>query len=73
MNRVIRLLKEWLPFLAGLSGVVVPVDDTRFDDEVTPSLEQQLQEILDFVARQELNSGSARPKRRAARRGPYPI
>ena len=33
MNRVIRLLHEWLPLLASLSGVVVPVYDTRFDDE----------------------------------------
>ncbi len=64
MNRVIRLLEEWLPLLAGLSGVVVPVDDARFDDEETPSLDQQLQEILKFVALQELSSRSARTSRR---------
>jgi hypothetical protein len=69
MNRVIRLVEQWLPLLASLSGVVVPVNDRRFDDEWAPSLEQQLQEILDFVALQESNSRSARPRRRAAGAG----
>jgi hypothetical protein len=70
MTRVIRLLEQWLQLLAGLSGVVVPVYNARFDDETPPSLEQQLQEILDFVAFQELHGGSARPKRPVARHRP---
>jgi hypothetical protein len=70
MTRVIRLLERWLPLLAGLSGVVVPVYNSRFDDEAPPSLEHQLQEILDFVAFQELHGRSARPGRPATRHGP---
>jgi hypothetical protein len=72
MDRVIRVLEEWLPLLAGLSGVVVPVYDARLDDVEIPSLEQQLREILNFAALQELRSRSARPGRRAASRRPYP-
>jgi hypothetical protein len=62
---MIRLLEEWLPLLAGLSGVVVPVYDARFDDRGTPGLEQQLQDILNFVAFQQLSSRSARTSGRA--------
>jgi hypothetical protein len=72
MNRVIRLLEEWLPLLADLSGLVVPVYDARLDDVEIPSLQQQLREILNFVALQELRSCSARPGGRAARRRPHP-
>jgi hypothetical protein len=58
MTRVIKLLEQWLPLLAGFSGVVVPVsqvisDDAASDAEAVPDLDQQLQEILDFVVRQE--------------------
>ena len=53
MARLIKLLDEWLPLLAGLSGVVVPVYDPYPDDEPPPDLDQQLKELLEFVARQE--------------------
>jgi hypothetical protein len=70
MARVIRLLEQWLPLLAGLSGVVVPVYDDASTMRTPPSLEQQLQDILDFVAFQELHGRSAPPRRPATRHGP---
>ena len=51
MTRVIRLLEQWLPHLAYLSGFVVPV--SQVDANTVPDLDQQLQEILDFVVLQE--------------------
>jgi hypothetical protein len=68
-----RLLEEWLPYLASMSGVVLPVWSPSLDDRETPSLDQQLQDILDYVAFQELNRDSPRPRWRAGRGGPKPM
>lgn len=58
VTRVLRLLEQWLPALACLSGVVVPVsqgipDGVASDAATVPDLDAQLHEILDFVVLQE--------------------
>lgn len=58
MRRLIRLLEQCLPALACLSGAVGPVgammgDDPASDAATVPDLDAQMQEIVDFIARQE--------------------
>jgi hypothetical protein len=62
MRQVFDLLERWLPVLACLSGVVVPVSEVIRDGpasdpdvvpDTVPDLDEQLREILDFVALQE--------------------
>lgn len=57
MRRVFDLLERWLPLFACLSGVVpvseVSRDGAALDPDTIPDLEEQLREILDFVALQE--------------------
>lgn len=60
MRRVIRLLEQCLPALACLSGAVLPVyavigDDPASDAATVPDLNAQMQEIVDFIIRQEQN------------------
>jgi hypothetical protein len=69
MRRVFDRLERWLPVLACLSGVVVPVsevirDGAASDPDTVPDLDEQLREILDFIALQEQ---SWRPKPRPVR------
>jgi len=73
MTRVMKLLEEWLPLMASLAGAALPVEGTPLDDGGTPSLDPQLLDIHDYVAFQELNRRSARPRWRAARRRLYVI
>lgn len=66
MRRVFDRLERWLPLLACLSGVVVPVsevirDGAASDPNTVPDLDEQLGEILDLIALQEQ---SWRPKPR---------
>jgi hypothetical protein len=58
VRRVIRLLEQCLPALACLSGAVVPVsaiiaDGPVSDAATVPDLDAQMQEIVDFIVRQE--------------------
>ena len=57
MRRVIRLLERCLPALACLCGAVGPVvmigDDPVWDASTVPDLDAQMQEIVEFIVRQE--------------------
>ncbi|MGH7867135.1 MAG: hypothetical protein ACREP9_05725 [Candidatus Dormibacteraceae bacterium] len=58
MSRVSKLLEQWLPLLACLSGVLVPISypmdsGSAPTAEAVPNLDQQLQQVLDCVAQQE--------------------
>lgn len=58
VRRLIRLLEQCLPALACLSGAVAPVgamigDDLGPEPARAPDLDAQMQEIVDFIVRQE--------------------
>jgi hypothetical protein len=57
-GRVMTLLEQWLPLLGYCSGAVVPVRQVTRGSassaaDPVPRLDQQLKEILDFVALRE--------------------
>ena len=57
MSRILRLLEQWLPLWACLSGAVVPISQVIAvgvpDTGASATLGAQLDDILDFVALQE--------------------
>ncbi len=58
MKRVIDLLERWLPVFACLSGIVLPVGEqigngAASNPDAVPDIDEQLGEILDFIALQE--------------------
>jgi len=58
VKRVIRLLEQCLPALACLYGAFGPLDAMVGDDPASdaakvPDLDAQMQEIVDFIVRQE--------------------
>jgi hypothetical protein len=75
MNRLIKLLDQWISVWASLAGAAVPQSEAVRDDapsstEGCTDLKAQLDEILEFVVVQERRwrpksqrNGSGRPSR----------